>query len=68
MQMFIEDANTRTRLSSVGLGLTQDEARELRDTLEILLENPPGRHEHVSSSDYQTEVTVWIADDSNPPD
>jgi hypothetical protein len=35
------------------------EARELRDTLDTLLDDPGERHEHVSSSDAQRELTVW---------
>lgn len=60
--MFIEDVDSRTKLASVGLGLTEAEARELRDVLETLLDDQEARHEHVSSADYQTELTVWISD------
>lgn len=59
----IDDISQNRRLSSLGLGLSPDEARELRDTLEALLAGEPGRHEHVSSSDYQTELTIWLCDD-----
>jgi hypothetical protein len=58
--VIIDDVNERRRLPHVGLGLTEDEARELRDTLVTLLEDRGERHEHVSSADYQTELTVWI--------
>jgi predicted DNA-binding protein (UPF0251 family) len=50
-------------LQRVGLALTEAEARELRDTLEILLEDPGERHEHVSSADFQRELTVWLLRD-----
>jgi hypothetical protein len=42
------------------LALTRSEAAELRETLEALLHNfeVPGWHGHVSSADYQTEITV----------
>jgi hypothetical protein len=58
--MRIDDINGNTHLTHVGLGLTEAEARELRDTLDILLNDPEDRHEHVSSADYQTELTLWI--------
>jgi hypothetical protein len=50
--MQITGTDTRV-LNRVGLGLTETEARELRDTLTTLLEDSGNRHEHVSSSDYQ---------------
>lgn len=62
--MRIDDVALNRRLSHVGLALTLQEARELRDVLEVLLRAEPGRHEHVASADYQTELTVWIG----PPD
>jgi hypothetical protein len=42
------------------LFLTRSEAAELRDTLADLLDHfeEPGWHGHVSSADYQTEITV----------
>jgi hypothetical protein len=61
--MQIDDLRSSTSLSSVGLGLTTLEARELRDSLDELLASPAGRHEHISSADYQTEVTVWIIEE-----
>ncbi len=40
--------------------LTRAEAAELRDAAEALLENMenPGWHAHVSSADYQIELTI----------
>lgn len=58
--MRIDDVNANRQLAHVGLGLTEAEATELRDTLELLLTDPAERHEHVSSADYQAELTVWI--------
>ncbi len=58
----IDDLTSKRPLSSVGLGLSVPEARELRDSLDGLLSDPAGRHEHVSSADYQTELTVWIVE------
>ncbi len=60
--MRIDDVNEGRQLAHVGLQLTVAEARELRDSLDLLLgEGGVARHEHVSSADYQTEVTVWLA-------
>jgi hypothetical protein len=47
-------------LGEVLLYLTRDEAAELRDAADAVLEHfdEPGYHAHVSSADYQTEMTV----------
>lgn len=47
-------------LSEVLIYLTRTEAAELRDAAEAVLEHfdEPGYHAHVSSGDYQIEVTV----------
>ena len=47
-------------LSEILIHLTRDEAAELRDAVEALLEHfhEPGYHAHVSSSDYRTEMTL----------
>jgi len=44
--------------------LTQPEALELRDSLDLLLENSDDRHEHISSQDYQKEITIGIYEGS----
>ena len=49
-------------LNAVTLYLTKAEASELRDSLEQLLVDPLGRHEHISSSDHAQEVTICIYD------
>ena len=58
--MRIDDFSEKRRLSHVGLGLTHTEAEELRNVLDVLLGADMERHEHVSSADYQTELTLWI--------
>jgi hypothetical protein len=59
--MEIDDTVGGRKLRHVGLRLTEAEARELRDSLESLLSDPsPNRHEHVSSSDFQSEITVSL--------
>lgn len=46
-------------LRAVYLWLTDSEAAELRDALNDLLGEPgPGWHAHVSSSDFQAEISV----------
>ena len=52
---------TKDQLRSVGIGLTEAEAHELIGSLEDILAGNPDRHEHISSADYQTEITVWLA-------
>jgi len=42
--------------------LTRAEAEELHDSLQSLLENAKGQHVHISSNDYQKEITVAIYD------
>ena len=67
--MEIHDPDNERHLSLVGLRLTRGEARELRDALDALLEKPfSGRHEHVSSADFQVEMSVWITDDEERKD
>jgi hypothetical protein len=47
--------------SNVYLWLTRDEAGELRDTIDQMMrEDDSGWHGHVSSADYQTEITVAL--------
>jgi hypothetical protein len=60
--MRIEDVEAKEAVHLLGLALTRAEAQELRDTLDALLMAADGRHEHVSSADYQTEMTIWIED------
>jgi hypothetical protein len=50
--MQIDDTENKRVLRHVGIGLTESEARELRDTLDALLGAPDERHEHVASADF----------------
>lgn len=61
--MRIKDLEAKKQVHLVELCLTRSEAQELRDDLDTLLSDDSDRHEHVSSADYQTELTVWISDD-----
>ena len=58
MRIETEDRESR---SNVYLCLTVSEAEELRGVLDDLVRQPRADwHSHVSSSDYQTEVTVTL--------
>ena len=61
--MKIDDTANRRQLNHLRLGLTEAEARELRDALTTLLKDSGERHEHVSSSDRQRQLTVWLVRD-----
>ena len=63
--MKIDDVVNNRELMNVGLGLTEAEAKELRDALGVLLEDAsePERHEHISSVEYDRELTIWIIRD-----
>ena len=60
--MRILDQDNDRSINAVTLYLTKSEAAELRDSLEQILADPVGRHEHTSSYDYAKEVTVCIYD------
>lgn len=60
--MRMTDLETKMSVDVLGLCLTRAEAQELRDDIDALLAHGGDRHEHVSSADYQTELTVWISD------
>jgi hypothetical protein len=64
MRITNDDANN-AEIKGVCLWLTRAEAQELIDSLEQLLDKPPGpaNHHHVSSADYQREITVTLTDD-----
>lgn len=61
--MHLEGLESGRELQSVGLGLTASEAEDLRGSLSVLLGGDRERHEHVSSSDYQREITLWLNSD-----
>jgi hypothetical protein len=60
--MRILDQDNDRPVNAVTLYLTKSEASELRDSLEDILADPVGRHEHTSSNDYAKEITVCIYD------
>jgi hypothetical protein len=58
--MIIYDDKNKRRLTGVTLFLTPEEAAELGDSAIDLSENPDKRHQHVSSSDYSSEITLAV--------
>lgn len=52
-------------LKNVTLYLTLSEAQELQDSLAQIIKNPTNNHAHVSSGDYQKEITICIYDSNN---
>jgi hypothetical protein len=58
----ILDEQVNKSLDAAIIYLTKQEAAELRDSLEQLLAEQLGRHEHISSDDYRKELTVCIYD------
>ena len=63
--MRILDEDTDRSITTIVLYLERSEAEELRDSLNLLLEDSSQRHEHVSSEDNRREVTVCIYDPDN---
>ncbi|MBM4344444.1 MAG: hypothetical protein FJ100_13830 [Deltaproteobacteria bacterium] len=63
--MRILEDNSDKSLTAVSIFLTRAEAAELRDALVALLDGNGEGHEHVSSADFQKEITVAIYDDNN---
>ena len=64
--MRIWDEASQNRLGAVTLFLTADEAKECRDALVSLLKGAPNSHAHVSSADFQTEITLCVYSVDDP--
>jgi len=58
----ILDQDADRSINAVTIYLTKSEASELKDSIEQVLADSLGRHEHVSSSDYTKEVSICIYD------
>ncbi len=52
-------------LNSITLCLTSAEAKELTDSATDLVEHPSNHHHHISSSDFQTEITIAVYNSEN---
>ena len=63
--MRILDDESDKKLDNVSIFLTKEEAVQLRGYLNQLLDNPKLQHSHLSSSDYQKEITICLYDVKN---
>ncbi|CUI18116.1 conserved hypothetical protein (plasmid) [Candidatus Protochlamydia naegleriophila] len=63
--MRILDQETDQSLNNIILYLTSQEAQELRDSLEDVINKPLNNHSHIPSNDFEKEITVCIYDENN---
>ena len=63
--MRILDEESDKKLDNVSIFLNKEEAVQLRCYLNQLLDNPKLQHSHLSSSDYQKEITICLYDEKN---
>jgi hypothetical protein len=59
----ILDDESDKKLDSVSIFLTREEALQLRSYLNQLLSDPKLQHSHLSSIDYQKEITICLYDE-----
>lgn len=62
--MRILNLDTNEKINQATIYLTNSEAKELKDSLDNLLQNN-SQHEHISDESYQTEITVCIYEKDN---
>lgn len=63
--MYIIWDNASLNLKEVTLLLNIDEAKELRDSLDILIQAPYSwNHYHINNSEYSKEITIATFDES----
>ena len=63
--MRILNAELDTVIHNVVIYLTRDEAKQMKDFLEQLLEEPELHHVHVNDNNYSHEVTISVYDQDN---
>lgn len=63
--MRILNDESKEKVDNVSIFLTLEEAEQLACDLKLLLNNPKIHHTHLSSEDYQKEITVCIYDANN---
>ena len=63
--MRILNEDNDKKIDMVTLYFTQDEAEEMRDSINIIIKNPIDNHVHISSSDCTKEVTICVYDVNN---
>jgi hypothetical protein len=65
--MRIYNVDTDKKVNSVILYLTPDEAKEMKDSLELIINNETHHHEHIPDREdnFKREITVCIYRDAN---
>ena len=63
--MRILDDESNKKLDNVSFFLTEQEAIQLHSDLQELITNRKKHHAHISSDDYQKEITICIYDEKN---
>ncbi len=63
--MRILDNESDKKLNDISIFLSNEEVIQLRGYLNQLLENPQLQHQHLSSDDYQKEITICLYDEKN---
>jgi hypothetical protein len=63
--MRILDDETDKKLDTISLFLTMSEAKQLHSYLQELIENPKKQHIHMSSDDYQKEITLCVYNENS---
>lgn len=61
--MRILDDDSDKKLDTISIFLTKDEALQFQSYLDQLLKNPKLQHSHLSSTDYQKEITICLYDE-----
>ncbi|MCF7852744.1 MAG: hypothetical protein K9M07_05850 [Simkaniaceae bacterium] len=63
--MRILDDESDRKLDTISVFLTKEEAIQLRSYLSQLIDKPKLQHAHLSSDNYQKEITVCIYDEKD---
>ena len=63
--MRILDDEADKKMDNVSIFLTKEEAVQLRGYLNQLLDNPKMQHSHLSSTDYQKEITICLYNEND---
>ncbi len=63
--MRILDDKADKKLNAISIFLTKKEAMQFQSYLNQLLDNPKLQHTHLSSEDYQKEITICLYDEEN---
>jgi len=63
--MRVLDEDRDVKVDNLSIFLTKDEAIQMIGYLEDLVKNPSSHHAHLTSEDYQKEITICIYDQQN---